>query len=56
LLVEVALVLELKSVDKLTGIHEAQLLRYMKLAGVKRGLLINFNVSKLKEGNKRLVL
>ena len=42
--------------DKLTAIHEAQLLTYMKLADVKTGLLINFNVTKLKEGIERLVL
>ena len=45
LLVEDVLILELKSVDKLTSIHEAQLLTYMKLAGVKTGLLINFDVT-----------
>ena len=56
LLVEDMLILELKSVDKLTTIHEAQLLTYMKLAGVKTGLLINFNVTKLKDGIKRFVL
>ena len=56
LLVEGVLILELKSVDKLTTIHEAQLLTYMKLADVKTGLLINFNVAKLKDGIKRLVL
>ena len=49
-------ILELKSVDKLTGIHEAQLPTYMKLADVKTGLLINFNVTKLKEGITRFVL
>ena len=56
LLVEDILILELKSVDKLTGIHEAQLLTYMKLADVKTGLLINFNIAKLKDGIKRFVL
>ena len=56
LLVEGVLILELKSVDKLTAIHEAQLLTYMKLANVKTGLLINFNVTKLKDGIKRFVL
>ena len=56
LLVENVLILELKSVGKLTAIHEAQLLTYMKLADVKTGLLINFNVTKLKEGIKRFVL
>ncbi|MFG0267642.1 MAG: GxxExxY protein [Rhodopirellula sp. JB055] len=56
LLVEDVLILELKSETQLTGIHEAQLLTHMKLAEVKTGLLINFNVTKLKDGIKRLVL
>ena len=56
LLVEDVFILELKSVDKLAAIHEAQLLTYMKLAGLKTGLLINFNVTKLKDGIKRFVL
>jgi GxxExxY protein len=56
LLVEDTLLLELKSVNQLKGIHEAQLLTYMKLAGIKTGLLINFNVTKLKDGIKRFVL
>jgi len=55
-LVEDALVVELKSVEEVKGIHEAQLLTTMKLAGVKTGLLINFNVTKLKTGIKRFVL
>jgi GxxExxY protein len=55
-LVEDALILELKSVEEIKGIHEAQLLTYMKLAGVKIGLLINFNVTKLKDGIERFVL
>ena len=55
-LVEKALILELKSVDAVLGIHEAQLLAYMKLAGIKTGLLINFNVQRLKMGIKRFVL
>ncbi len=56
LLVEDVLILELKSVGELTAVHEAQLLTYMKLAGVKTDLLINFNVTQLKEGIKRFVL
>jgi len=56
ILVENELILELKSVDEIKGIHEAQLLTYMKLAGVKVGLLINFNKTKLKDGIKRFVL
>jgi GxxExxY protein len=56
ILAENKLVLELKSVEELKGIHEAQLLTCMKLAGVKTGLLINFNVTNLKDGIKRFVL
>ncbi len=55
-LVENELILELKSFEAITTIHEAQLLTYMKLAGVGVGLLINFNVPKLKDGIKRFVL
>ena len=44
------LVIELKSVEEIKGIHEAQLLTYMKLSGAKTGLLMNFNVAKLKDG------
>jgi GxxExxY protein len=49
-------IVELKSVEEIRGIHEAQLLTYMKLAGVKIGLLMNFNVTKLKDGIQRFVL
>ena len=55
-LVEKQLILELKSVDPLLPIHDAQLLTYMKLARVPVGLLMNFNVERLKEGLKRMVL
>jgi len=55
-LVENKLILELKSVGEIKGIHEAQLLTYMKLSDVKIGLLINFNNTKLKDGVKRFVL
>ena len=48
-------ILELKTVDKLLPIHEAQLLTYLKLAGIRRGLLLNFNVPYLKDGIKRMV-
>ena len=50
------LIVELKSVDQIMGIHRAQLLTYMKLSDVKVGLLINFNVEMLKSGIKRFVL
>ena len=55
-LVENKLIIELKSVERIRPIHEAQLLTYMRLAGIKIGLLINFNVTKLKDGIKRFVL
>jgi GxxExxY protein len=50
------LVVELKAVDKLIPIHEAQLLTYLRLTKTHVGLLINFNVRVLKEGLKRMVL
>jgi GxxExxY protein len=48
--------LELKSVDKLLPIHEAQLLTYMRLGKFNTGLLINFNMPTLKDGIKRMTL
>ena len=56
LLVENKLVIEVKSVDALADIHTAQVLTYLKLSGKRLGLLINFNVTLLKDGIKRLVL
>jgi len=56
LLVDNKLVIELKCVDALRPIHQAQVLTYMKLANCKIGLLINFNVTVLKNGIKRYVL
>ena len=56
LLVEERLIVELKSVDEVVTVHEAQLLAYMKLAGAPVGLLINFNVRQLAKGIKRFVL
>jgi GxxExxY protein len=56
LLVDGLVVVELKAVDRLAGIHEAQLLTYLKLTGCKLGLLMNFNVTLLRDGIKRLVL
>jgi len=53
LLVEHAVIVELKAVQELTAIHEAQILSYLKLAGCPVGLLINFNVRQLTEGIKR---
>ena len=48
------LIVELKACESLEPIHDAQLLTYLKLSGIKIGLLINFNVPVLKEGIKRL--
>ncbi len=56
LLVDRELIVELKSVDKILPIHQAQLLTYMKLANISVGLLINFNVTVLKNGITRMVL
>lgn len=53
--VENAVILELKSVESLLPIHTAQLLSYLKLSGMHVGLLINFNVPVLKDGIKRVV-
>lgn len=55
LLVAGEIIVELKAVDRLTAVHEAQLLSYLKLSGKKIGLLINFNVAHLKNGIKRMV-
>ncbi|GAB3988699.1 GxxExxY protein [Spirosoma daeguense] len=55
ILVENCLVVELKSIDALNDVHLAQTLTYMRLGGYKLGLLINFNVFRLKDGIKRVV-
>jgi len=55
LLVEKKVVVELKAVDKLDAVHEAQVLSYLRLSGARVGLLINFNVYTLKQGIRRLV-
>lgn len=55
ILVEDAVVIELKSVEKVIPLHEAQLISYLKLSGKKVGLLINFNVTRLKDGIVRRV-
>ncbi len=53
--VEDAIILELKSCEKIEPIHKAQLLTYLKLSGIKLGLLLNFNVSLMREGIVRIV-
>jgi GxxExxY protein len=50
------LVVELKAVEKLLPVHEAQLLTYLRLTRTKVGLLINFNVPVLRDGIKRMIL
>jgi GxxExxY protein len=56
ILVDNRVVVELKAVDDLAPIHEAQLLTYLRLSGVSLGLLINFNVRYLKGGIRRRIL
>ena len=56
LLIENMLIVELKAVEKVLPIHQAQLMTYMKLANIPTGLLINFNTKLLKNGIKRVVL
>jgi GxxExxY protein len=56
IVVEEKLIVELKTVEKLLPLHEAQLLSYLKLGGSRIGLLVYFNVPVLKEGLKRLVV
>ena len=56
LLVEDQVIVEIKSVNALDTVHEAQMLSYLKFFGGGRGLLINFNVKLLKEGIERIIL
>jgi len=56
LLVQGKVVVEVKSVDKLNAVHEAQVLTYLKLTGCRLGMLLNFNERQMRDGIKRLVL
>lgn len=56
MVVEGQVILELKVLNEILPIHEAQLLTYMKLSGVRRGMILNFNVHLMKDGIRRLVL
>src|SRR5215207_6410994 len=56
LLVNQCVVVEIKAVEKIIPIHEAQLMTYLKLTNVRLGLLINFNTKLIKDGIKRIVL
>ncbi|MBC3936325.1 GxxExxY protein [Undibacterium sp. CY7W] len=56
LVIEGSLILELKAVDKIMPVHHAQMLTYLRLSGIRTGLLINFMVPVLKDGIKRFSL
>lgn len=56
LLVEQSVILEIKAVNEIAPIHKAQLMTYLKLAELKVGLLLNFNVKDMKQGIKRIVM
>ena len=56
ILIDDRVIVELKSVGQLIPIHTAQIMTYLKLTGVKLGLLINFNTELLKNGIKRIIL
>lgn len=56
LIVNEEIIIEIKSVEILTRLHQSQLLTYLKLSGMKIGFLMNFNVSLFKDGLRRLVL
>jgi GxxExxY protein len=56
IIVEGAVLVELKAVDRLLPIHEAQLLTYLKLSRLRIGLLINFNAASLKHGIRRFIM
>ncbi|HJS33491.1 MAG TPA: GxxExxY protein [Alphaproteobacteria bacterium] len=55
LIVDKQVVVELKAVDRLLPVHQAQMLTYLKLSGLRLGLLINFNVGRIKDGIQRFV-
>jgi len=55
LLVEDSVIVELKTVDRMIPVHEAQLLSYLRMSDLRLGLLINFNVSLLRDGIRRVV-
>jgi GxxExxY protein len=55
LVVEGLVIVELKAIDAIAAVHEAQMISYLKLSGKSLGLLINFNVTHLRDGIKRFV-
>jgi len=56
LLVENVIIVELKAVEEIAPIHQAQIMTYLKLSGRKLGLLMNFNVTDMKKGIKRIIM
>jgi GxxExxY protein len=54
ILVEKSVIIELKTVDSILPVHEAQLLTYVKITGCRLGLILNFNVPLMKDGIKRI--
>jgi GxxExxY protein len=56
LIVDERMIVEVKAVDELSSVHKAQILTYLKLSGLRLGLLINFNVTLYRQGIKRFVL
>lgn len=56
LIADKSVIVEIKSVDKFSGIHEAQIMTYMKLSKIELGLLLNFNTPLLKNGIKRFYI
>jgi GxxExxY protein len=56
IVVEQLVIAELKTVERLMPVHEAQMLTYMKLSGIRTGLLLNFNTAVLRDGIRRLML
>ena len=56
LVAEESIIVEIKCVDDMLTVHQAQILTYLKLTGLKIGLLLNFNVDLMKNGIKRMIL
>jgi len=56
IIVERSILLELKAVERLSRVREAQVLTYLRLSGIRVGLLLNFNVARLKDGIRRFIV
>ncbi len=56
LVIEKELLIEIKAVERLLPVHQAQVLTYLKLSGIPKGLLLNFNTRVLKDGIRRFVM